>query len=106
MVDQERLFFSQSLLTLSTLSGRTIQVEDWMITNYEVDFIEEIGSGGLYVIFYYIELCCKADRTHLYSGQVFRGNWSKTEIALKVLKADSGVSPRNDVRHTSAKLLM
>lgn len=48
-VDQERLFFSHSLTSLSTLSGRQIQAEDWMITSYEVDFIEEIGSGGLYV---------------------------------------------------------
>jgi hypothetical protein len=47
--DQERLFFSESLTSLTTLSGRRIQVEDWMITSYEVDFFEEIGSGGLYV---------------------------------------------------------
>jgi hypothetical protein len=50
-MDQERLFFSQSLTYFSTLSGRKIQVEDWIITSYEVDFIEEIGSGGLYVLF-------------------------------------------------------
>jgi hypothetical protein len=45
--NQERVFFSKSLTCLSTLSNRKIQVEDWMITGYEVDFIEEIGSGGL-----------------------------------------------------------
>ena len=47
----------------------------------------------------------QADRAHSYSGQVFRGSWSKTEIALKVLKAESGVSPRNDVRYASTTVI-
>jgi hypothetical protein len=52
MLVQERQFFSQSLTHLTTLSGRNVQVEDWMVTAYEVDFFEEIGSGGLYVDFH------------------------------------------------------
>ena len=47
---QERLFFSKGLTYLSTCSGRQIEVEDWMITSFEVEFMEEIGSGGLYVV--------------------------------------------------------
>jgi hypothetical protein len=46
---QERRFFSQSLKHLSILSGRPVQVQDWMVTVYEVDLLEEVGSGGLYV---------------------------------------------------------
>jgi len=55
---QERLFFSHGLTYLSTCSGRQIKVEDWMITTFEVDFMEEIGSGGLYVVSYLACLTC------------------------------------------------
>jgi hypothetical protein len=48
-MEQERLFFSQSLAHLSACSGSQEQPQDWMITEYEVDFMEEIGSGGLCV---------------------------------------------------------
>jgi len=75
-VGQERLFFSHGLTYLSTCSGRQIKVEDWMITTFEVDFMEEIGSGGF--------------------GQVFRGNWSKMEVALKVVKTDAEVAPSSE----------
>ena len=27
------------------------------------------------------------------SGRVFKGNWSKVEVALKVLKTDAGATP-------------
>lgn len=45
--DRERQFFSQSLHCLSTASGCQVQLEDWMITSFEVDFGKEIGAGGL-----------------------------------------------------------
>lgn len=47
--DRERRFFSHSLQHLSTSSGRQLEIENWMITAYEVEFGNEIGSGGLYV---------------------------------------------------------
>jgi hypothetical protein len=47
--DQERQFFTHTLQHLTTLSGRQVEVEDWTITSYEVEFGPEIGSGGLYV---------------------------------------------------------
>jgi hypothetical protein len=46
---RERKFYSSTLQYLSTTSGRHVEVQDWMITSYEVDFGHEIGSGGLYV---------------------------------------------------------
>ena len=44
---KERNFYSHSLQYLSTTSGRQIEIQDWMVTSYEVDFGYEIGSGGL-----------------------------------------------------------
>jgi hypothetical protein len=32
---------------LTTSSGRHAELEDWTITSYEVEFGQEIGSGGL-----------------------------------------------------------
>ena len=45
--ESERRFYSQSLMFLATTSGHQVQLEDWMITSFEVDFGAEIGSGGL-----------------------------------------------------------
>jgi hypothetical protein len=33
----------------------------------------------------------------LFSGQVFKGIWSKTTVAIKVLRTDAGVQANNDV---------
>lgn len=44
---EERQFFSNSLQYLATSSGRVVQLEDWMVTSYEVEFGHVIGSGGL-----------------------------------------------------------
>jgi hypothetical protein len=48
--DRERQFFTHTLRYLTTSSGRQVDMEDWMITTYEVEFGHEIGSGGLYVL--------------------------------------------------------
>jgi hypothetical protein len=45
--DQERQFFAHTLHYLITSSGRQVELEDWAITSYEVEFGQEIGSGGL-----------------------------------------------------------
>jgi hypothetical protein len=47
--DWERQFFTHTLQYLTTCSGRQVEMEDWMITLYEVEFEHKIGSGGLYV---------------------------------------------------------
>ena len=48
--DGERQFFSHVLRYLTATSGRQIEMENWMITSYEVEFGPQIGSGGLYVL--------------------------------------------------------
>ena len=45
--DRERQFFSYTLEYLMTSYGSQTELEDWMITSYEVEFGPEIGSGGL-----------------------------------------------------------
>ena len=47
--NRERQFFAYTLRYLTTFSGRQVEMEDWMVTSYEVEFGHEIGSGGLYV---------------------------------------------------------
>jgi hypothetical protein len=49
--DRERQFFTHALQRLTTASGRHVEIEEWMITSYEVEFGHEVGSGGLYVSF-------------------------------------------------------
>ena len=44
--DREHGFISHSIRYLSTLSGRQIRAESWMITSLDVEFGSEIGSGG------------------------------------------------------------
>ena len=45
--DAERQFFAHTLRYLTTSSGRHVELEDWTVTSYEVEFGHEIGSGGL-----------------------------------------------------------
>jgi hypothetical protein len=47
--DREGQFFSHALRYLTTASGHQVEVENWMITSYEVEFGRQIGSGGLCV---------------------------------------------------------
>jgi hypothetical protein len=44
---RERQLFSSSLRYLSTASGRQVQLEDWMVTSFDLEFGPEIGAGGL-----------------------------------------------------------
>ena len=46
--DREQQFFAHTLQYLTTASGRQVEMENWMVTSYEVEFGQEIGSGGLY----------------------------------------------------------
>jgi hypothetical protein len=45
--DQETRFLSHSLKRMTTLSGRQMEVKNWMITSFDVEFEEKIGCGGL-----------------------------------------------------------
>jgi len=48
--DPERQFCSRALQYLTTISGRQVEIQNWLITSYEVEFGPQIGSGGLYVL--------------------------------------------------------
>lgn len=43
----ERTFYGHALEYLVTTSGQHVKVEDWMITPFEVEYISEVGVGGL-----------------------------------------------------------
>jgi hypothetical protein len=45
--DRERKFFAHTLKRLSISSGHQVEMEEWIVTLYEVEFGQEIGSGGL-----------------------------------------------------------
>lgn len=80
---QEQHFFSHTLQYLTTVSGHQVEIKHWMITSYEVEFGLPIGSGGF--------------------GEVFKGTWNKTQVALKVLKTKAGVTPSStSLRHEIA----
>ncbi|TFK68136.1 kinase-like protein [Pluteus cervinus] len=71
--DRQKQFYSHSLKYLSSASGEHVQLAVWMITSFEIEFGEKIGSGGF--------------------GQVFKGTWNKTPVALKVFQAETGGIP-------------
>jgi hypothetical protein len=97
--EQERQFFSHALRYLTTASGRQVEMENWMITSYEVEFGRRIGSGGLYAIFLisiFCSFCSLVLNDH--SGEVFMGTWNNTQVAIKVMKTEGGVMPSSTVR--------
>ena len=95
--DRERQFFSYALRYLTTASGRQVEMENWMITSYEVEFGRQIGSGGLYVLYcsltHFLRICSE----FTYSGKVFIGTWNKMQVAIKVLTNGPGVAPSSEV---------
>ena len=46
---REHQFLSHSIRFLTTSSGQHIELENWMVTSFEVEFGPKIGSGSLYV---------------------------------------------------------
>ncbi|KAJ7232272.1 kinase-like domain-containing protein, partial [Mycena rebaudengoi] len=77
-------FCSQALRRLSIMSGQRLDIEDWMVTVYEVDREEKIGSGGF--------------------GDVYRGIWHKTQVALKIIRTGGGVTPTSQAVLRETKL--
>jgi hypothetical protein len=45
--DREREFFLHVLQYLTSTSGIRVELKNWMITSYDVEFGPTIGSGGL-----------------------------------------------------------
>ncbi|KAJ7718547.1 hypothetical protein B0H16DRAFT_422470 [Mycena metata] len=71
--NQEQTFYSHTLQYLTSMSGRQVQLEDWMIAPFDVEYGQEIGVGGF--------------------GKVYRGTWNQTEVAIKVLHNVAGFTP-------------
>jgi hypothetical protein len=69
----ERQFLTHTLQYLTTSSGRQVDMEDWMITSYEVEFEHEIGSGGLYVISFYFTCIFYHGCIFLLAGKCSKG---------------------------------
>jgi hypothetical protein len=82
---RERTFFSYSLQYLQTTSGRQIEVHDWMITSYEVEFGHEIGSGGLYVIYYSFYVFAHYPATRA-AAKCLKGRGTRQMSLLKSLR--------------------
>ena len=106
---RERRFFSHVLLYLTTSSGLRIELQNWMVTSYEVEFGPKIGSGGLYVFSIVVVnlsgvLFANCD-SECNSGQVYLGTWNNTQIALKVLVTETGTFPSSTVGCSSYLLL-
>ncbi|KAJ7737305.1 kinase-like domain-containing protein [Mycena metata] len=69
----EKTFYTHTLEYLTTRSGKTVKVEEWMVSPFDVDYNNEIGSGGF--------------------GTVYHGTWNRTEVAIKVLQNAGGMKP-------------
>jgi len=98
--DREQQFFAHTLRYLTTSSGRQVEMEDWMVTSYEVEFGHEIGSGGLYGNFSFVDLAPLLNA--FFSGQVFKGSWKRAQVALKVLMMEDGAVPSSVVRQNTS----
>jgi hypothetical protein len=44
---EEQKFYTHTLQYLTSRSGTSVKVEDWMIASFEVDYGAEIGAGSL-----------------------------------------------------------
>ncbi|KAJ7107926.1 hypothetical protein C8R44DRAFT_986984, partial [Mycena epipterygia] len=69
----EQKFYSHTLQYLTSMSGRQVKLEDWMVASFDVEYGSEIGAGGF--------------------GKVYLGTWNRTNVAIKVLHNVAGVTP-------------
>lgn len=90
--DRERQFFSHVLQFFTSHSGRQVEIESWMITSFEVELGHRIGFGGL----------CVCSNTSSYaahplwadnSGEVYKGVWGNTQVAVKFFRTRDGITP-------------
>ena len=96
--NQECQFFSHVLRYLTMSTGLQVELQDWMILPYEVEFRQKIGTGGLYFPLSSLSAFYNVLWPHLHnSGQVFLGIWNNTPVVLKVLMMASGITPSSMV---------
>ncbi|KAF7358833.1 Kinase-like protein [Mycena sanguinolenta] len=70
--DPEHKFYAHTLQYLTTTSGQKVEMEDWMISRFDVEYGPQIGIGGF--------------------GTVFRGTWNRTEVAIKLVRNPAGIA--------------
>ncbi|KAF9055624.1 kinase-like domain-containing protein [Panaeolus papilionaceus] len=70
---KELEFFSHSLRYLETKTGATVDIQDWTIGPFDVEFGPELGSGGF--------------------GRVCKARWNQMDVAVKVMKNSEKISP-------------
>ncbi|KAF7345299.1 Kinase-like protein [Mycena sanguinolenta] len=73
----ERDFYAHTQHYLSLTSGRQVELENWMISAFDVDYGPEIGAGGF--------------------GTVFKGTWNRTEVAIKLIHNGSGIAANAEI---------
>lgn len=61
--DRERAFFTHSLRLLKIVSGHQVDINNWTITSYEVEFVRKIGYGGLYELFTIVATTIRSTNT-------------------------------------------
>ncbi|KAJ7622505.1 kinase-like domain-containing protein [Roridomyces roridus] len=82
----EQRFFSHTLQYLASTSGQHIELEDWMISSFDVEVGAQIGAGGF--------------------GTVFKGTWNRTDVAIKMIHNESGVTANLDMLRNEINIWM
>ncbi|KAJ7644865.1 kinase-like domain-containing protein [Roridomyces roridus] len=82
----EQRFFSHTLQYLASTSGQHVELEDWMISSFDVEVGVQIGAGGF--------------------GTVFKGTWNRTDVALKMIHNESGVTANLDMLRNEINIWM
>ncbi|KAJ7709305.1 kinase-like domain-containing protein [Mycena metata] len=83
---REQQFYSHTLQYLTSTSGQSVELEDWIISPFDVDRGEEIGAGGF--------------------GTVCKGTWNRTQVAIKWIHNSSGVGANNKMLESEVKIWM
>ncbi|KAJ7733804.1 kinase-like domain-containing protein [Mycena metata] len=81
---EEQKFYSHTLQYLQSTSQQRIELEDWLISSYDVEYGVEIGAGGY--------------------GTVFKGTWNRTNVAIKVIDNGAGITANVEMLRKEVKL--
>jgi hypothetical protein len=76
----EQKFAQNSLEEINARGSRLIAASSWTITALEIDFGDELDSGGLCILFLQIRMTSSHFSS---SGVVKQGNWNRLPVAVK-----------------------
>ncbi|KAF8170487.1 kinase-like domain-containing protein [Mycena galopus ATCC 62051] len=80
----DQKFYSHTLRYLSSTTGQQVELENWMISPFDVDYGPQISSGGF--------------------GTVFKGTWNRTPVAIKNLRNAANVRASTDLLRNEIKI--